>query len=155
MGLLGLVYGLAKTRGGAGFACNTTGTPALSVSGNTVQQTQGGSTPIAGSSIAAKPFIPAKFDLPLSDNNSNNYELWSKALMLLLLNWGLWTIVNGTEVSLDPAVNAAAHKEWKIKDQEAQLMILLVLKPVTQKSIYNAKTLIVLGSSLYILLRWG
>ena len=89
MGLLGLVRGLAKTQGGMGFAHDTTGTPALPVSGNTVQQTQGGSTPIAGNSIAAKPFILAKFDLPLPDNNSNNYELWSKALALLLLNWGL------------------------------------------------------------------
>ena len=119
----------------------TTGTSTPPISGNTVQQTQGRSTPVAGSSVAAKPFVPAKFDLPLPNNNSNNYELWSKALMLLLLNWGLWTIVNRTEVSLDPVVNAAAHKEWKIKDQEAQLMILLALKPVTQKSIYHVKTL--------------
>ena len=36
MGLLGLIHGLAKTRGGAGFARDTTGTPALPVSGNTM-----------------------------------------------------------------------------------------------------------------------
>ena len=45
-----------------------------------------------------------------------------------------------TKVTLDLAVNAAAYNEWKIKDQEAQLMILLELKPVTQKSIYHTKT---------------
>ena len=117
-----------------------TGTPAPPVSGNTAQQTQGGSTPVAGSSVAAKPFVPAKFDLPLLNNNSNNYELWSKALTLSLLNRGLWTIVDGTEVTPDPAVDAAAHDEWKIKDQEAQLTILLALKPVAQKSIYHIKT---------------
>ena len=90
-----------------------TSTSALPSSGNTAQQTQGRSTPVAGSSIAAKPFILAKFDLPLLDNNSNNYKLWSKTLMLSLLNWGHCTIIDRTEVSLDLAVNAAAHEEWK------------------------------------------
>ena len=118
-----------------------TSTPAPPVSGNTAQQTQGGSTPVAGSSVAAKPFVLAKFDLPMLNNNGDNYELWSKALTLSLLNRGLWTIIDGTEVSPDPKADTTAHKEWKLKDQEAQLTILLALKPVDQKSIYHARTL--------------
>jgi hypothetical protein len=74
------------------------------------------------------------------NEDGNNYEIWSIALMLMLCNQGLWAIVDGTKPSPDMMTNTAAHKEWCIKDQEAQLIILLALKKVSQKCVYCAKT---------------
>ena len=74
------------------------------------------------------------------NDDSDNYEIWSKALTLTLCNRELWTIVTGTETALDPMTDAAAHEEWCIKDQEAQLMILLALKKVGQKCVFRATT---------------
>jgi len=106
----------------------------------TPAQAQGGSSPTTGGSASAKPFIPAKFDLPMLDDNSKNYDHWSTALMLAFTNCGIWSIVDGTEVCPDPTTDPAAHDEWCLKDHEGQLMILLALKKVSQKCIFCMKS---------------
>jgi len=111
------------------------GTPTLQTSG-TPAQTQGGSSPTTGSSMSAKPFIPAKFDLPMLDNDSENYDTWYTALQLTLDNWGIWPIVTGTELRLDWTTDPTGHKEWGLKDHEARLMILLALRKVSQNCIF-------------------
>ena len=88
----------------------------------------------------SKPFVPAKFELPMLDDDSDNYKVWGTTLTLALSNRGLWSIVNGTEPAPDPTTDAAAHQEWLTKDQEAKLMILLALKKVGQKCVFHAKT---------------
>ena len=108
-------------------------------SGSTAQ-TQSGNTPPTGGGSAAKPFVPAKFDLPLLDDDGENYEVWCTTLMLALSNRDLWSIVAGTESAPDPTTDAAAHADWRIKDQEAKLIILLALKCVGKKCVFRAST---------------
>ncbi len=124
----------AQAQGG-----NPSGSPAPQVSGSSAQ-TQGVSSPPTGSSIAVKPFVPAKFDLPMLDDDGDNYDLWSKALTLALRNRGLWPIVNSSETPLDQTADPAAHDKWCLKNQEVQLMILLASKKVGQKCIYRTQT---------------
>jgi hypothetical protein len=101
-------------------------------------QTQSRSTPLTGSSIAATPFIPAKFELPLLDKDGDNYEIWSTALTLALQNHRLWPIINGSETTPDRSADPDAYDEWCLKDCEARLMILLAVKKVGQKCIQRA-----------------
>jgi len=116
-----------------------TGTPALQVPSGTPtpqmsgtpMQTQGGSSPTTGSSTSAKPFIPAKFNLPMLDDDSENYDTWYMALQLALDNRGIWPIVTGTELCPDRTTNPTGHEEWGLKDRKARLMILLVLRKVS------------------------
>jgi len=61
---------------------------------------------------ARTPFVPAKFDLPMLDDDGDNYDLWSKVLTLALRNRGLWPIVNGSETAPDATTDPAAHDEW-------------------------------------------
>jgi len=116
-----------------------TGTPMLQTSGTPVQ-TQGGSSPTAGSSTLAKPFVPAKFDLLTLEDDGKNYKTWYTALTLAFTNHGIWSIVNGTEPCLTMMSDPTGHEEWCLKDRKAQLMILLALKKVGQKCIFCAKT---------------
>ena len=74
------------------------------------------------------------------DDDGDNYEIWSKTLTLALRKRGLWPIVTGTKTAPDPTTDAAAYEEWCVKDQEAQLTILLALKKVGQKCIFRATT---------------
>ena len=116
-----------------------TNPPTAPQTSNTTQ-TQTGHVPPAGNVGTSKPFVPAKFELPMLDDDGDNYEVWSTTLTLALGNRGLWSIVNGTEPAPDPTTDAAAHQEWLTKDQEAKLMILLALKKVGQKCVFRAKT---------------
>ena len=120
-------------------ATGTSGTPAPQMSG-TPMQAQGGSSPTIGSSASAKPFIPAKFDLPMLDDDSKNYDHWSTALTLAFTNHSIWPIVDRTKACLDPMTDPAAHDEWCLKDCKGQLMILLTLKKVGQKCIFCTKS---------------
>ena len=90
--------------------------------------------------MLAKPFIPAKFDLPMLDNDGKNCDHWSTALTLMFTNRGIWPIVDGTKVCPDPTTDPAAHNEWCLKDREGQLMILLMLKKVGQNCVFCAKS---------------
>ena len=116
-----------------------TNPPATPQTSNPLQM-QTRNAPPTGNASAPKPFVPAKFELPMLDDDSDNYEVWSTTLTLALGNRGLWSIVNGTEPALDLMTDAAAHEEWLTKDQEAKLMILLALKKVGQKCVFRAKT---------------
>jgi len=78
--------------------------------------TQGGSSPQTGSSTAARPFVPAKPNLPILDDDSYDYDLWSMALTLALQNRGLWPIVNGSETAPDVTTDPADYDEWCLKD---------------------------------------
>ena len=102
--------------------------------------TQGGSSPQTGSSTAARPFVPAKPNLPILDDDGYDYDLWSMALTLALQNRGLWPIVNGSETAPDATTDPADYDEWCLKDREAQLMILLALRKVDQMCIYRTQT---------------
>jgi len=90
--------------------------------------------------VLVKSFIPAKFDLPMLDDNGKNYDYWSMALTLAFTNHSIWSIVDGTEVCPDPMTDPAAHNEWCLKDRKGQLMILLALKKVGQKCVFCAKS---------------
>jgi len=116
-----------------------TGTPVPQTSG-TPAQTQGGSSPTAGSSTSAKPFVPAKFDLPMLEDDGENYKTWYTALTLAFTNRSIWSIVNGTEPCPTATSDPTGHEEWCLKDHEAQLMILLALKKVGQKCVFCMKT---------------
>jgi len=63
--------------------------------------------------------VPAKFDLPILDDNGKNYKLWSMALMLIFTNCSIWPIIDGTEVCPDLTTDPAAHDEWCLKDHKA------------------------------------
>ena len=39
-----------------------------------------------GGNTTAKPFVPAKFNLPALNDYSENYDLWTMALTLVLQN---------------------------------------------------------------------
>ena len=41
---------------------------------------------------------------------SDDYDLWSKALLLALQNRGLWCIVNGSETAPDASVDAGMQQ---------------------------------------------
>ena len=86
------------------------------------------------------PFLPGKYYLPFLSEDGNNYELWSKALTLALNSCGLWDIIKGSETALDATTNLDEFVEWRSKDQEAQLSILLALKDVGQQCVYSMKT---------------
>jgi gag-polypeptide of LTR copia-type/GAG-pre-integrase domain/Integrase core domain/C2H2 zinc-finger len=96
-------------------------------------------------------FVPGKYDLPLLSNDSDNYELWSKALTLTLNSCRLWDIVNSTETAPDTTTHPDDFAEWCLKDQEAQLSILLALKQVGQRCMHSTKTS---SKSWNILLDW-
>jgi len=116
-----------------------TSTPMPQTSG-TPAQTQGGSSPTAGSSTLAKPFVPAKFNLLMLEDDGENYKTWYMALMLAFTNRSIWSIVNGTKPCPTATSDPTGHEEWCLKDCEAQLMILLALKKVGQKCVFRTKT---------------
>ena len=84
-----------------------------------------------------KPFIPAKFDLPMLDDNGENYDTWYMALQLALNNCSIWPIVTGTELCPDWMTDPTGHEEWGLKDCEARLMILLALRKVSQNCVFR------------------
>jgi hypothetical protein len=93
-----------------------------------------------GSAVPRPAFVPRKYDLPMLDNDRDNYKLWCKALTLALRNCRLWHIINRMDTAPNATSDPDTHNEWCLKDQEAQLTILLVLKKVSQKCVYQAKT---------------
>ena len=121
-------------------ATGTTGSsaPQPAASGTPAPPTQGGSVVIANSSTAAKPFIPAKFDVPLLEDDGENYDTWYVALQLAFENRDIWPVVNGTEPRPDQTTDLASYTEWGFKDREARLMMIAALKKVGQKCIYRA-----------------
>jgi len=88
----------------------TSGTPAPQTSGTPVQ-TQGGSSPTTGNT-SAKPFVPAKFDVPLLEDDGENYDTWYVALQLAFENRDIWPVVNGTELRPDQTTDSAGYSEW-------------------------------------------
>jgi len=114
----------------------TPGTPTPQMSGTPVQ-TQGGSSPTTGNT-SAKPFIPAKFDVPLLEDDGENYNTWYVALQLVFENRDIWPVVNGTELRPDQMTDSAGYSEWGFKDRKARLMMIAALKKVGQKCIYHA-----------------
>jgi len=114
----------------------TPGTPTPQTSG-TPAQTQGGSSPTTGNTLA-KPFVPAKFDVPLLEDDGKNYDTWYVALQLVFKNQDIWPIVNGTKLHPDQMTDSAGYSEWGFKDRKARLMMITVLKKVGQKCIYHA-----------------
>jgi hypothetical protein len=75
------------------------------------------------------------------DNDRDNYKLWYKAVTLVLQNCGLWHIVNGMDIAPDKMTNPDAYKVWCLKDQEAQLTILLALKKSAKSASIRPKHL--------------
>jgi hypothetical protein len=118
----------------------TTGTPAPRTSGSRARTTDGNAPPPGSGTAAGEPFVPATYELPLLDDDGDNYELWSKALSLALRNRGLWAIINGRETAPDETADPTGHEEWCLKDEEAQLMVILALPKIAQKCIYPAQT---------------
>ena len=114
----------------------TPGTPAPQTSGTPVQ-TQGRSSPTMGNT-SVKPFVPAKFNVPLLEDDGENYDTWYGALQLAFKNWDIWPVVNGTELRPDQTTNSAGYSEWGFKDCKARLMMITALKKVGQKCIYRA-----------------
>ena len=53
------------------------------------------------------------------NDNGNNYEIWSKAVIILLQSHRLWHMVNSTETAPDMTTNADTYNKWYIKDQDA------------------------------------
>jgi hypothetical protein len=51
----------------------------------------------------------SKFDLPLLDNNGDDYIHWSNTVTLALKYRGLWDIVNGSTPSPDANTDATAY----------------------------------------------
>ena len=120
--------------------------PATQASGPTATAQQSGVTATTASAVtttsvtARTPFLPGKYYLPSLSEDGDNYELWSKAITLALNSHGLWDIVNGSETAPDATILPDDFAEWRSKDQEAQLSILLALKDVGQRCVYSAKT---------------
>jgi len=114
----------------------TPGTPAPQTSGTPVQ-TQGRSSPTTGNT-SVKPFVPAKFDMPLLEDDGENYDTWYVALQLAFENRDIWPVVNGTELCPDQTTDSAGYSEWGFKDRKARLMMIAALKKVGQKCIYHA-----------------
>jgi len=85
-----------------------------------------------------KPFVPAKFDVPLLEDDGKNYDTWYVALQLAFKNWDIWPVVNGTELRPDQTTDSAGYSEWGFKDRKARLMMIAALKKVGQKCIYRA-----------------
>ena len=52
----------------------------------------------------------SKFDLPLLNNNGDNYLHWSITATLALEFRGLWDIMDDTTPSPNATMNAAAHQ---------------------------------------------
>ena len=77
----------------------------------------------ANSSTVVKPFIPAKFDVPLLEDDGKNYDTWYVALQLVFENRDIWPVVNGTEPCLDQTTDLAGYTEWGFKDREARLIV--------------------------------
>lgn len=118
----------------------TTGTPAQQTSGSQAQTTDGNAPPTGSGSAPSEPFVPATYELPLLDDDGDNYDLWSKALSLALRSRGLWAFINGRETAPDETADPTGHEEWCLKDEEAQLMIILALPRIVQKCTYPAQT---------------
>jgi hypothetical protein len=54
----------------------------------------------------------SKFDLPLLDDNGNDYLHWSNTTTLALKFRGLWDIVDGTTPTPNAAMDAATYQDW-------------------------------------------
>lgn len=115
-----------------------TSAPQTQTQWQTQGQTHGGSA--LSTSSNAKPFVSAKFDLPMLDDDDDNYELWNKALR----NRGLWPAINESETAPDPTSDAAAYEDWCLRDQEARLTILpavpTIVCLVTRFRVYDLRS---------------
>src|SRR6266853_5575073 len=69
--------------------------------------------------LAKPPLNYSKFDLPLLDNNSNDYIHWSNTVTLALEYRGLWDIVDSTTPPPNAPMDAAAYQDWHRCDKEA------------------------------------
>ena len=118
----------------------TTGIPAPRTSGSQARTTDGTAPRTGSGTAASEPFVPEMYELPLLDDDGDNYDLWSKALSLALRHRGLWAIIDGRETAPDETADPTGHDEWCLKDEEAQLVIVLALPKIAQRCIYPAQT---------------
>ena len=90
--------------------------------------------------LAKPPPNYSKFDLPLLNDNGNDYIHWSNTVTLALEYTGLWDIVNSTTPSPDATTDAAAYQDWHRHDKEAHLQLILTLSCAPRNHILDAKS---------------
>src|SRR6266851_7614627 len=90
--------------------------------------------------LAKPPPNYSKFDLPLLDDNGNDYIHWSNTVTLALEYRGLWDIVDSTTPSPNATMDAAAYQDWHRCDKEAHLQLILTLSRTPCNHVLNAKS---------------
>jgi hypothetical protein len=80
----------------------------------------------------------SKFDLPLLDDNSDDYIHWSNTVTLEYR--GLWDIVYSSTPSPNANTDAVAYQEWRRCDKEAHLQLILSLSHAPHNYVLDAQS---------------
>jgi hypothetical protein len=70
---------------------------------------------------------PSKYEVPLLDDNGDDYTNWCKMVSLVLAHRGFWDVVDGTSPAPNPVTQPDAYRDWSERDREAQIQLLLAL----------------------------
>ena len=81
-----------------------------------------------------------KYEVPLLDNNGDDYTHWCKMVTLVLEHRGFWDVVDGSTPTPDPVTDTQANVDWCRCDKEAQIQLLLALSRAPCNHVLDAKT---------------
>jgi hypothetical protein len=83
--------------------------------------------------LAASERCTHHYDIPLLNDDGNNFASWKFRIQLILKLRGLWTVVDGTYAEPDATVDPTGFANWTRKDLEAlaQISFTLMDGPLT------------------------
>src|SRR5947209_7165270 len=73
-------------------------------------------------------FPPHHYDIPLLNDDGNNFVVWKFRVQLVLKLRDLWTVVDGTWTKPDVTVDRDGSVYWTRKDLDALAQISFTLK---------------------------
>jgi hypothetical protein len=88
----------------------------------------------------AKPQLQhIKYEVPLLDDNVDDYTYWCKMVSLVLGYRGFWNVVNGTTPAPNYTTDPDGYLDWCCHDKKAKIQ-LLTLSHAPRNHVLNAKT---------------
>jgi len=91
-------------------------------------------------SLAGSECCPHHYDIPLLNDDGNNFGSWKFRVQLVLKLRDLWTVVDGTYIEPDVTVDPTGSANWTRKDLEALAQISFTLRDGPLTYVLGAKS---------------
>jgi LTR polyprotein gag-polypeptide-like protein len=92
--------------------------------------------------VTTSPPLPkhsrARYDVPMLDHAGKEYAHWKLRLQLVFEARDLWGVIDGSEPKPDITTDPAGHADWRHKDLEAQIQIVMSVQGECLNTILGA-----------------